>query len=74
MAAIYSVGLHDMSRHMQPFMSMYPHARVLLECLHPHKVVDAVLGNVINWEFVAENLDGGGIARADQPAVAATAA
>src|SRR5262249_25006869 len=42
-AAIYSVGLHDMSRHMQPFMAMYPHARVLLECLHPHKVVEAVL-------------------------------
>jgi DNA-binding transcriptional LysR family regulator len=41
-AAIYSVGLHDMSRHMQPFMSAHPHARVLLECLHPHKVVDAV--------------------------------
>src|SRR5262245_58408868 len=36
-AAIYSVGLHDMSRHMQPFMAAYPHARVLLECLHPHK-------------------------------------
>jgi DNA-binding transcriptional LysR family regulator len=44
-AAIYSVGLHDMSRHMQPFMAMYPHARVLLECLHPHKVVEAVLGD-----------------------------
>jgi DNA-binding transcriptional LysR family regulator len=42
-AAIYSVGLHDMSRSMQPFMSAYPHARVLLECLHPHKVVEAVL-------------------------------
>jgi DNA-binding transcriptional LysR family regulator len=42
-AAIYSVGLHDMSRHMQPFMAMYPHARVRLECLHPHKVVEAVL-------------------------------
>jgi len=41
-AAIYSVGLHDMSRHMQPFMSAHPHARVLLECLHPHKVVEAV--------------------------------
>jgi DNA-binding transcriptional LysR family regulator len=41
-AAIYSVGLHDMSRHMQPFMATYPHARVLLECLHPHKVVEAV--------------------------------
>ena len=44
-AAIYSVGLHDMSRHMQPFMSAYPHARVLLECLHPHKVVDAVMSD-----------------------------
>ena len=44
-AAIYSVGLHDMSRHMQPFMSAYPQARVLLECLHPHKVVEAVLND-----------------------------
>jgi DNA-binding transcriptional LysR family regulator len=44
-AAIYSVGLHDLSRHMQPFMSAYPHARVLLECLHPHKVVEAVMND-----------------------------
>jgi DNA-binding transcriptional LysR family regulator len=42
-AAIYSVGLHDMSRHLQPFMAAYPQARVLLECLHPHKVVEAVM-------------------------------
>jgi DNA-binding transcriptional LysR family regulator len=42
-AAIYSVGLHDMSRPMQRFMSLYPAARVQLECLHPHKVVEAVL-------------------------------
>ena len=42
-AAIYSVGLHDVSRHMQRFMSRYPEARVQLECLHPHKVVEAVL-------------------------------
>ena len=28
--------------------------------------VDAVLGNLINWEFVGHNLDGDGIARADQ--------
>lgn len=42
-AAIYSVGLHDVSRPMQQFMSLYPEARVQLECLHPHKVVDAVL-------------------------------
>src|SRR5215467_12220724 len=44
-AAIYSVGLHDMSRHMQPFMAKHPQARVLLECLHPHKVVEAVLND-----------------------------
>ena len=42
-AAIYSVGLHDVSRHMQRFMSLYPEARVELECLHPHKVVEAVV-------------------------------
>lgn len=44
-AAIYSVGLHDMSRHMQPFMAAHPQARVLLECLHPHKVVEAVMND-----------------------------
>ena len=30
---------------MQPFMAAYPQARVLLECLHPHKVVEAVLND-----------------------------
>lgn len=44
-AAIYSVGLHDVSRLMQRFMSLYPEARVQLECLHPHKVVEAVLAD-----------------------------
>jgi DNA-binding transcriptional LysR family regulator len=42
-AAIYSVGLHDVSRHVQRFMSLYPSARVELDCLHPHKVVEAVM-------------------------------
>ena len=32
------------------------------------KYAESVLGNIVNWEFVAKNLDGGGIARADQPA------
>src|SRR5438128_9267057 len=41
-AAIYSVGLHDVSRPMQQFASLYPEAHVQLECLHPHKVVEAV--------------------------------
>jgi DNA-binding transcriptional LysR family regulator len=47
-AAIYSVGLHDVSRHMQRFMSLYPQARVQLECLHPHKVVEAVLSGEVD--------------------------
>ena len=42
-AAIYSVGLHDVSRPMQQFSSLYPNARVQLECLHPHKVVEMVM-------------------------------
>jgi DNA-binding transcriptional LysR family regulator len=44
-AAIYSVGLHDVSRHLQTFMSDHPQARVLLECLHPQKVVEAVIND-----------------------------
>src|SRR3989442_12218454 len=43
-AAIYSVGLHDVSRPGQRFMSLYPEARAQLECLHPPKVVEAGLG------------------------------
>jgi len=42
-AAIYSVGLHDMSRCMQDFMRRYPKAKVQLEYLRPNKVYDAVL-------------------------------
>jgi DNA-binding transcriptional LysR family regulator len=44
-AAIYSVGLHDVSRPMQQFAALYPEARVQLECLHPHKVVEAVMND-----------------------------
>jgi DNA-binding transcriptional LysR family regulator len=44
-AAIYSVGIHIMSDHMQRFMSLYPQVRVRLEYLHPHRVVEAVLND-----------------------------
>ncbi|MBI3121146.1 MAG: LysR family transcriptional regulator substrate-binding protein, partial [candidate division NC10 bacterium] len=44
-AAIYSVGIHILSDHMQRFMSLYPQVKVRLEYLHPHKVVDAVLND-----------------------------
>src|SRR2546423_10016944 len=40
-AAIYSVGLHDVSRPMQQFAALYPEAHVQLECLHPHKGAEA---------------------------------
>jgi len=44
-AAIYSVGIHIMSDQMQRFMSLHPQAKVRLEYLHPHKVVEAVLND-----------------------------
>jgi len=42
-AAIYSVGLHDMAATMQEFMARYSRAKVKLEYLLPHKVYEAVL-------------------------------
>ena len=41
-AAIYSVGLHDMSRCMKDFMLKYPKAQIRLEYLGPAKVYEAV--------------------------------
>jgi len=41
-AAIYSVGLHHMSRSVQEFMSRYPKANVRLEYLHPDRVLESV--------------------------------
>ena len=32
------------------------------------KYAEKLLGNIVNWEFVAKNLDGNGVARADQGA------
>ncbi len=42
-AAIYSAGLHTLSRYIQQFMSRYAGATVRLEYLHPSKVHSAVL-------------------------------
>jgi len=30
------------------------------------KFAEAVLGNILNWDFVSQNLDGAGVSRADQ--------
>lgn len=42
LAAIYSVGLHQMSEYVQEFMSRHPRANVRLEYLHPDRVREAV--------------------------------
>ena len=52
-AAIYSVGLHDMSRCMQDFMREYPKARVRLEYQRPNRVYDAVLNAEVDLGIVS---------------------
>jgi len=52
-AAIYSVGLHDMSHCMQDFMRQYPKAKVRLEYLRPNKVYDAVLNSEVDLGIVS---------------------
>ncbi len=52
-AAIYSIGLHDMSRCMQNFMTRYPKARVRLEFLRPNKVYDAVLNEEVDLGVIS---------------------
>ena len=41
-AAIYSVGLHHMSRAVQEFTALHPRANVRLEYLHPDRVLESV--------------------------------
>ncbi len=52
-AAIYSVGLHDMARCMKQFMLRYPKAKVRLEFLRPNKVYDAVLNSEVDLGIVS---------------------
>jgi DNA-binding transcriptional LysR family regulator len=52
-AAIYSVGLHDMSRCMQDFMRRFPKAKVRLEYLRPNKVYSAVLNGEVDLGIVS---------------------
>ncbi len=52
-AAIYSVGLHDMARCMQDFMRQYPKAKVRLEYLRPNKVQEAVLNGEVDLGVIS---------------------
>ena len=53
---------------MQPLLTVdvWEHAYYLDYRNARPAFVDAVLTNLVNWEFVAQNLDGAGIGRADQ--------
>src|SRR5207244_1435663 len=44
-AVIYSVGLHDMGIYSQQFTTRYPQAKIRLAYLHPHEVIEAVIGD-----------------------------
>ena len=52
-AAIYSVGLHDMSRCMQDFMRCYPKAKVRLEYQRPNRVYDAVVNAEVDLGIIS---------------------
>ncbi len=52
-AAIYSVGLHDMARCMKQFMLRYPKAKVRLEYLRPNKVYEVVVNSEVDLGIVS---------------------
>ena len=66
-------SLHDaetpVTRDMLPLLTIdvWEHAYYIDHRNARPAYLDAVLGHGINWEFVARNLDGKGVSRADQP-------
>lgn len=52
-AAIYSVGLHEMSATMRGFMSRYPGAKVRLEYHLPQKIYEEVLQDGVDLGIVS---------------------
>lgn len=53
---------------MQPLLTLdvWEHAYYIDYRNARPKFAETVLGNIINWDFVAQNLDGNGVSRADQ--------
>lgn len=52
-AAIYSVGLNEMSRCMKEFMRTYPKSKIRLEYMHPDRIYQAVLNSEIDLGIVS---------------------
>ncbi len=71
--ALKITSLHDADtpvayEDMQPLLTLdvWEHAYYIDYRNERPKFAESVLGNIINWEFVGRNLDGQGVARADQ--------
>ncbi len=73
--ALKITSLHDadtpvVHAGMKPLLTLdvWEHAYYLDYRNERPRFAETVLGNIVNWDFVARNLDGNGIARADQQA------
>ncbi|MEA3001414.1 MAG: superoxide dismutase, Fe-Mn family [Sphingomonadales bacterium] len=73
--ALKIVTLHDgdtpvAHENMQPLLAVdvWEHAYYVDYRNERPAFVEALLANLVNWEFVAQNLDGGGVRRADRQA------
>jgi DNA-binding transcriptional LysR family regulator len=52
-AAIYSVGLGDMSQYVESFVAQHPNTQIHLEYLHPDRVYDEVLQGTADFGLVS---------------------
>lgn len=52
-AAIYSIGLGDISQYVQRFTSQQPRAKVHIDYLHPHRVIERVLEGNADFGLVS---------------------
>jgi Fe-Mn family superoxide dismutase len=65
-------SLHDadtpLVHEMTPLLTLdvWEHAYYIDYRNERPRFAESVLGNIVNWEFVAQNLDGEGVSRADQ--------
>lgn len=72
-AGLKITSLHDadtpvVHEGMKPLLTLdvWEHAYYIDYRNERPKFAECVLGNIVDWEFVAKNLDGGGVSRADQ--------
>jgi DNA-binding transcriptional LysR family regulator len=52
-AAVYSIGLHDLPPYLKHFMHKYPTVKLHVEYRRANQVYDGVLGNIVDVGLVA---------------------